>query len=329
MPQLIDSLPGIPLPISDVNRTLRHMWDAESTSPDGGGEPHAMQLNLVLHFGPDTTEEEGSRCFEAAIHFAQRYPCRVIVLCPDTEEGEEMRAKLFSQCYLGPNLRDMCCCEAIIVSQRYTHDASLENQVSLWIESDLPVYHWLHRVPVDRLVKGPYMGFLKRSTRIFFDRQVEGDAYRGVAWPDARRLRDLAFARSLPMRQNFGQFLSGFPLEALTSNFEGGIVRTDAARRGAAEGLASWMGACLTEAFARQGIERKVEIPVEMMGDAQGPDIEAVWNYSDRHRYLKWNLDLDSRTGHVDCNFGSGKIAQAFHLELLETSGELSEALFF
>ncbi|KAF0094332.1 MAG: hypothetical protein E1N59_2048 [Puniceicoccaceae bacterium 5H] len=328
MPQLIDVLPGIPLPISAVNQTLRHMWDV-ATDAGEGGEPRAMQLNLVLHFGDETSSDEATECFDAAIQFAQRYPCRVIVLCPtDEANGEEMRGKLFSQCYLGPNLRDVCCCEAIIVSHRDSHDASLENQVSLWLESDLPVYHWLHRVPAER-IKGAYLAFLKRSTRIVYDRQVEGDRYARVSWPNPNRIRDLAYARSLPMRQNFGQFLSGFPEEGITSNFDSAVVTAQPDQIGAARGLAAWMRDCLVEAFDRQGKKKEIEIPIEQAKDPGAPDIATVWHYNDHHRFLHWSLEKDSRTGHVSCNFGSGKIEQPFHLERLERAGELGEALFF
>jgi len=40
----------------------------------------------------------------------------------------------------------------------------LENQVMIWLENDLPVYHWLHRVPARR-IEEIYLPYLKLCTR--------------------------------------------------------------------------------------------------------------------------------------------------------------------
>ena len=37
----------------------------------------------------------------------------------------------------------------------YTPDDAefLEHQISVWLESDLPTYHWFHRVPEERILR--------------------------------------------------------------------------------------------------------------------------------------------------------------------------------
>ena len=141
MKDLIEVLPGVDLPVAEVTKRLDEMWQGEG--PVGETASRASQMNVVLHFGWSVTEEEAMDRFESLIAFAQRYPSRIIVLCPSaTAEEGSMRAKLFSQCYIGASLREMCCCEALILGFRPDSCGYLGNQVSVWLESDLPTYHW-------------------------------------------------------------------------------------------------------------------------------------------------------------------------------------------
>ena len=129
------------MPVGEVTEALLHMWD-----PIPGAEPgsapsefHASQINLILHFGLPTTEEEARERFETAIRFTQRHPSRIIVLCPSEEssEGTLMEGKLFSQCFIGNSRREMSCCEALILGYCMTESDFLGSQVSLWLETDL------------------------------------------------------------------------------------------------------------------------------------------------------------------------------------------------
>ena len=73
-------------------------------------------MNVVLHFGWEVTAEQAQERFNALLTFAQRYPSRIIVLCPSRAITDgSMRAKLFSQCYIGDSHREMCCCEALLL----------------------------------------------------------------------------------------------------------------------------------------------------------------------------------------------------------------------
>ena len=105
MAELIDTLPGIDLPVGDVSRDLSKMWDGHAEN--ALTEFRASQMNLILHFGRKVDFEDAKKRFEVAVRFAQRYPSRIIVLCPFIEEGQAMRAKLYSQCFIGDSPRNV------------------------------------------------------------------------------------------------------------------------------------------------------------------------------------------------------------------------------
>src|SRR5690606_31892939 len=125
--------------VSAVTKTLREMWKVSHDSgQDAPSEFRASQMNLILHFGLSTTGEEARKAFDSAVSFAQRYPCRIIVLCPEEKkEGESiLEGKLCSQCFIGDDQRQMCCCEALILSYPTKESGFLDNQVSIWLESE-------------------------------------------------------------------------------------------------------------------------------------------------------------------------------------------------
>src|SRR5690606_27011084 len=131
MAELIDALPGVELPVGEVTNHLASMWE---TGPSGSpSEFRASQMNVVLHFGLEVTPEEARERFDSLIRFAQRYPSRIIVLCPSrTRDDGTMASKLFSQCYIGDSHREMCCCEALLLSYKSENFGYLSNQVSVW-----------------------------------------------------------------------------------------------------------------------------------------------------------------------------------------------------
>ena len=113
MKDLIDELPGLDLPVGEVTDRLELMW--ESDAADSPSAFRASQMNVVLHFGLVVTASQAQERFTTLLTFAQRYPSRIIVLCPSRSiKDGSMRAKLFSQCYIGDSHREMCCCEALL-----------------------------------------------------------------------------------------------------------------------------------------------------------------------------------------------------------------------
>ena len=55
MAELINALPGVELPVREVTSRLASMWD--SGPSDSPLESRASQMNVVLHFGLDVTDE--------------------------------------------------------------------------------------------------------------------------------------------------------------------------------------------------------------------------------------------------------------------------------
>ena len=197
-------------------------------------------MNLILHFGLDVAQEDARARFDTVIRFAQRYPSRIIVLCPTREESTGMRAKLFSQCYIGETHREMCCCEALLLRYKPENFGYLANQVSIWLEGDLPRYHWFSGVPSHRIERY-FDNLLSGVRRIVYDSSVEAQDLSQLPWPDPERVHDLARARLLPVRQSIGQYLSSFPTELLSCGLKSirltyaGFFRRGAAPKGMAD----------------------------------------------------------------------------------------------
>ena len=212
--ELFDTLPGIRLPVAEVTSVLSRMWHPEAFTP---GEPpteyRASRMNLILHFGLKTSVREAEEKFDVAVRFALRHPCRLVVLCPQDEvqvqREQLLEGKLFSQCHLGGSMREISCLEALILGYPTQESGFLENQVSVWLESDLPTYHWLHRVP-EMPIRKFYLSFMRTFRRVVYDSSLEGHDYSRLGWPEGDFLQDLAYARTLPLRQSAGQFLSRF-----------------------------------------------------------------------------------------------------------------------
>lgn len=269
---LLQSLPGIATPVSDVTKALAQMWQGDSAA--GAAAPsefRASQMNLVLHFGLSTSEAEGLATFEKAVAFSQRYPCRIIVLCPTDEKtansGEPLQGKLYSQCFIGTGHGEMSCCEALMLGYRPSESRFLEDQVSIWLESDLPTYHWFHRVPGHR-IESQYLGFAKTCRRVIYDSGIDGYELHTLLWPRPEILHDLAWARLLPLRQSLGQFLSAFEPRLLVENLSEIVTWYAPGRRGEAENLVCWQYGGLMGCF------KAAEVPYPKNAAAPLPDVD-------------------------------------------------------
>lgn len=331
MKRLIDLLPGVSMSVGDVTRTLRHMWDVEAGGDDHRMDFRASQMNLILHFGLETSAGEAEAHFQTAIAFAQTYPSRIIVLCPvrETVGEDEFEGKLFSQCYIGRHLRDVCCCEALILGYSPEQSDFLESQVSLWLEADLPIYHWLHRVPVDR-ISGFYLGFLKRCRKVLFDGAVEGDAYREIEWPDPDRIADFSHARTLPLRQHLGQFISRFPPSELIDGLSALEFRYTPAVERMAWHLMRWHRQSLGRCFSKPAGADDLAWSFEPLGEDDTEHCLCVnWAFADPDRFLKMDYNRSRKSGLVRASLPSGTLEHPLHIEPLSPVETLGESMFF
>ena len=183
------------------------------------------------------------------MRFAQRYPCRIVALCPRITKGGEdaLSAKVFGECFIGSSRQEMSCCEAIIVGYSESQRGFLENQVSTFTETDLPVYFWPSRIRSAPKI-GDYRFFLTHAKRIVIDSAIENSTVKEFAWPEAAMVKDLADARLLQVRQSIGQFLSSFAPSVLVDGLQSVEVAADETCLAEARFLSSWVtariGAC-------------------------------------------------------------------------------------
>src|SRR4051812_11127030 len=153
MPEVFDTLPGLEVPVDAIAKRLAEMW--QDTAADGrptieADDAKATQVNFVLHLGLNSTPEDATKQFDVVVKFSQRYPSRVVVLCPLHSDVPQpfIRAKIFGECFLGKSKADKRCVEFVMLSYSRAARPFLENQVSICLSTDLPTYYWAHRFSV-------------------------------------------------------------------------------------------------------------------------------------------------------------------------------------
>lgn len=336
MKDLIDELPGVPMPVADVTTSLQTMWQGgEAGSPS---EFRASQMNVVLHFGWEVSGDEARERFGALIEFAQRYPSRIIVLCPARSISDgSMAAKLFTQCYIGESHREMCCCEALMLSYQPDDCGFLGNQVSVWLESDLPTYHWFNRVPAER-IQGYFENLLVGVRRCIYDSSIEPEEYDRLEWPDPERVGDLAEARLLPVRQGIGQFLSGYEIEKLCHGLKSMRIRHASHMKGEGRRLMEWIRACLGDCgkckdpsspcFAK-GTCSALQADFNI-GVCDSPDCLLSFELEyDDERYVRWKMLKGGNLGLIEASLGKGEESHATRVKALGAGQTIAEALLF
>lgn len=328
MKDLIDVLPGVELPVGEVTERLDRMWEG-----DVSGSPSAFrasQMNVVIHFGWEVTPEQAQARFDALLAFAQRYPSRIIVLCPSRSITDgSMRAKLFSQCYIGESHREMCCCEALLLGYEPENCGHLGNQVSVWLEPDLPSYHWFCGVPGGR-IEQYFDSLLIGVRRCIYDSSYEGEDLGHLAWPDRSQVGDLAMARLLPARQAIGQYLSGYGIEDLCRGLQAVTVRHSGSMSGEGMRLMEWIRGCLGDCTKCEDCTAlEADYAVEPCGEGDADCALALeFTYSDG-RYFKWRKFSEGSMGEIEASLGKSEEKITTRMKPLGPEQMIAEALFF
>lgn len=329
MSDVFDALPGIEASVSSVSKSLRDMWADVAASgktalpPD---EVKATQLNLVLHLGLPTSPDDALVQFQVALRFAQRYPCRVVVLCPLPEGSEikEIRAKVYGECFFGKSKGDTRCVEVVILSYPVSARPYLENQVSVCLSTDLPLYYWVHRFSgAAKLAEYQYL--LRRSKRVIFDTAVVPVDALFHPWPRPEAVRDLAFARLLHVRQIVGQFLSGMQPETLVRGLQSISLTHAPDYRAEAFSLSRWLADRLAacEADAKKTPHQLLVTP------SSGSDsLSMKLAYNDARRFV-WHGNFLTHQGAFETNFSGEPVHLPSTVRLLAPELALSEAMFF
>lgn len=332
MSKLLATLPGVPMPIPQIEQELADMWQNEPETDAGAPSSfRASQMNVILHFGLEVGVEDAQDRFDEAIRFAQRYPCRIIVLCPDTSHDQKARleGKLYSQCFIGTTYREMCCCEALLIGYEPDETSFLENQVSVWLENDLPTCHWFHGVPARR-VREKYLPFLQMTRRVLVDSSREDDGFSQIPWPRENMLVDLAKARTLPMRQSLGQFLSSYAPGDLVEGLSEVSLRYAEGWSGEAKHLLQWIESCLGNCHREAGTGKPAfELSLEPMETIEADTLRLRWRYGRSQRFFDWVFRQSAQTAYLKANFGDRTLRLPHRITPLPTEVVLSEAIFF
>ena len=321
MSAVFDSLPGQETPVGGIAAGFSKLW-ADSPAK----ESRAVQLNLVLHLGSGTTAEDAGVQFQNTLHFAQRYPCRVVVLCPefDPTAPAEMRAKIYGECFLGKSKDDTRCVEFVILHYTMAVRKNLESQVSVCLSTDMPLYYWGHRfTEAKRLADYDYL--LTRSQRILFDSAVVPAEAFTYPWPNIAAVRDLAYTRTLPMRQNMGQFLSRYAPPLIIGGLKAVTIRHRAQLGAEASCLLGWVKKGLVRSGAN--VDRGIAFTVTPVDCAGCFTLE--FTYEDPRKIFRWEADLSKNHAEFTGDLGTGRTTLTVGAHFLEPELALSEAMFF
>lgn len=330
MSAIFDALPGIEVPVGAIAKNLSSMWAENAAyglpAPEAD-DAKATQLNVVLHLGLNTTKVDADVQFQVVREFSRRYPCRIVVLCPLHEDvpAPEMRAKIFGECHLGKSKADKRCVEFVMLSYSRSARPFLENEVSICLSTDLPLYYWAHRFSANgRLADYRYL--LCRAKRVLIDSASAPADSLSYPWPNPSAVRDLVYSRLLPVRQSIGQFLAAYPAAALVAGLRS--VQVEHGTALAAEGrvLLAWLqrrlAACGAPVpglpFSAQASDRTA-----------AHDLRVRFEYADPARAFVWSGDFTTGHAAFDANFGGGRATLAAPASLLTPAAALSEAMFF
>jgi hypothetical protein len=327
MPTAFDLLPGLEVPVSGIARGLARLW--EGSPEDGGAAPaefRPSQMNLVLHLGLPTTPDDALAQLHAALRFARRHPARIIVLCPRREGGADLalRAKIYSECFIGPSRQERSCIETVILSYPQERRAFLEDQVSVIVETDLPLYYWVHRLSQAHKI-ATYTWLLGNSQRFLIDTAISTPEARDHPWPRPDGFRDLVHARLLPVRQSLGGFLGAIPPAAIARGLRSVVLVIRSGWEAEGRVLLAWTQARL-EACGAAGADAPVyEARTAPAGATLS--LELTWAYADL-RHFHWCADFGRGTASVETNLGGTRLALPMNAGLLSPEAALEEAIF-
>ncbi|HEY8994035.1 MAG TPA: glucose-6-phosphate dehydrogenase assembly protein OpcA [Lacunisphaera sp.] len=320
MPEFFDALPGQEVPVGGIAAGFKKLWEDTPAK-----ESRAVQLNLVLHLGRNSSATDALVQFRNTLSFAHRYPCRVVVLCPDYEEKPaiEIRAKIYGECFFGKSQSDTRCVEFVILHYTLAARAHLENQVSVCLSTDLPLYYWAHAFAETRRI-ADYAYLLTRSKRVLFDSAIAPPDTFSYPWPNLSAVRDLAYTRTLPLRQNLGQFLSRYAPADINSGLKTVLLRHQEKYAAEAACLLGWIRKGLVRGGADLGPIAFTVTPEKCDGC-----FELTFGYEDPRKVFQWQADLSNNHAEFTGDLGHGRTTLTVGAHLLAPELALAEAMFF
>ena len=303
------------------------MW--AETAASGRAAPasedvKAIQVNFVLHLGFRTTCEDALAQFQTVLRFSQRYPSRVVVLCPlKNDTGvTELRAKIYGECFLGKSKGDTRCVEFITLSYPQSARARLEDQVSVCLSTDLPLYYWAHGFS-DSGKLADYTYLLTRAKRVLIDSSIAPADALTYPWPEPAALRDLVYSRLLPVRQTVGQFLARYEPRILAEGLQQVTVFHAAKHEAEGRVTLGWLRRRLAACGADAGVIKFVQ------QEAAAGSLGISFAFSSGAKYFRWNGDFELKQALFEADFETGVARLPAAVSLLAPEMALSEAMFF
>ena len=331
MPDIFSALPGIEVPVGAISRTLDEMW-TEAAAPGVGAaaapvldDATATQVNLVLHLGLHTTPADAVAQFRIAGEFSKRCPCRVVVLGPliDDDGEPDMRAKIYGECHLGKTKSDKRCVEFVILSYTRRARQFLEDQVSICLSTDLPLYYWPHRFSSNAKL-AEYTNFLTSAQRVIIDSAVAQEGALTYPWPRPEKLRDLVHARLLPIRQGLGQFLSRYPVDVLGGGLQTVVLSHAAAHVAEARVLLSWLRDRLAQCGGAGGA-----FSLAPLAAGEPGSFALSFAYAGGKKRFAWQGDLTRGTARIEAKLRGKGTTLSAAISLLSPEAALNEAMFY
>ena len=315
------------MPVGAISKSVARMWAetaASGRAAPASDDSKATQVNFVLHLGFLTTCEDAKAQFQTVLRFSQRYPSRVVVLCPlKHDEGvTEFRAKIYGECFLGKSKGDTRCVEFVMLSYPQSARARLEDQVSICLSTDLPLYSWAHGFSDSRKL-ADYTYLLTRAKRVLIDSSIAPADALTYPWPEPAALRDLVYSRLLPVRQTAGQFLASYAPAALVDGLQ--KVTISHAPEFAAEARVT-MG-WLRRRLAVCGAD--MEVTTFATEPNKEGSLGISFAYAGGGKFFRWRGDFGTKHALFEADFGTGVAKLPAAVSLLAPEMALSEAMFF
>jgi len=322
---LFDALPGLDIPIGQINSFLQGMWGG--ALDDSPSDFCASQLNLVIHFGDHISVESGLHVFQTAVDFAASYPSKIIILCPQQDAQGALKAKIFSQCYIGDSQSiGMCNFEAIIIAYTHMQAVYLEDLISVWLDNDLPVYHWLHGINAAHIT-AKTLHLFNNCRRVIYDSRIDNQRLEEqIPWSQPYILADLTHSVLLPARQSMGQVLSTYPPSVLVDGLVKVSVGYGPGYQAQAASLLKWQKQALCKCFPHDNQELNIQF--ELKPQLGSFTLRVDWQYTLGQTFV-WSFDEAQHSVGIEINLQNSKKKLNQPLKLLKPDVALAEAMFF
>lgn len=288
----------------------------------------SSQLNIILHNGLHASKKEALECFNHAVEFSKKYPCRIVVLCPEKANGDEghLKGKLFSKCFIGDDIRKECCCEALILGYSADDAAFLKDQVSLWIENDLPSYYFVNQIS-PKAIERYYLSLAELCCKVIYDSKVEQEGFNDISWPNPQGKSDLALMRLFPVRQSLAQFLSGYKESTIIDGLEQVIIEYTINCFAEGQQLLQWFEKCFKKCAEQAHKKFEIEFVFAESLDTK-KILKSKWQYKSNNSF-EWYYDCESGISEIKANFNNEKISYPLLLRQINPAEALAAAIFY